>query len=96
MSGHGHKIPPGETPRWLDERRNVDKIYYGLIVLCVGSVAADLFYEKHGHYQIEHLIGAYGIYGFLACVGLVLAAKELRKLIMRDENYYDDDADDGC
>lgn len=87
--------PSDETPRWLDEKRNVDKIYYGLIALCVASVAADLFYEKHGHYEIEHIIGAYGAYSFIACVVLGLAARELRKLISRDEDYYDDDAGDG-
>jgi hypothetical protein len=29
------------------------------------------------------------LYGFFACVALVLAAKLLRKLIMRPEDYYE-------
>ncbi|WP_019530064.1 hypothetical protein [Dasania marina] len=33
--------------------------------------------------------GFYGIYGFTACVILVIAAKGLRKLVMRPEDYYD-------
>jgi len=45
-----------------------------VIALCVASVAADLFYEKHGHFAAENVIGAYGIYGFVSCVVLVLAA----------------------
>lgn len=96
MSATDQNASEGETRRGLDTPRIANRLYYGLIVLCVASVAADLLYEKHGHFQIEHLIGAYGIYGFLACVGLVLAAKELRKLLMRDEKYYDDDAGSGC
>jgi len=69
----------------------VRKVFYGLIGLCALSVLADLFYEKHVHYVAEMLIGAYGIFGFASAVGLVLAAKELRKLLMRDEDYYDND-----
>jgi hypothetical protein len=76
---------------WLDSRRNVDKIFYALVGICGASVAADLFYDKKTHYAAENVIGAYGIYGFVACVALVLTAKELRKLLKRDEDYYDGD-----
>jgi hypothetical protein len=31
----------------------------------------------------------YGLYGFVSCVLLVVAAKELRKVLMRSEDYYD-------
>ena len=31
--------------------------------------------RKHGHFAIEHLFGFYGLFGFVACVVLVLAAK---------------------
>ena len=86
-----HTKPEGERRYWLDARKNVDKVFYALVVLCVGSVAADFFYEKHVHYDVEYMIGVYGIYGFVACVGLVLAAKEMRKLIKRDEDYYERD-----
>ena len=35
--------------------------------------------------------GFYAGYGFVACVLLVLIAKEMRKLLMRREDYYDGD-----
>ena len=41
------------------------------------------------HYGIEGWYGFYGIYGFVCCVALVLAAKVLRKIVMRGEDYYD-------
>ena len=93
MSDREPTPPPvaGERRYWLDNRRNVDKVFYALIALCVGTVAADFFYEKHAHFAAEYVIGAYGIYGFVACVGLVLAAKEMRKLLKRDEDYYERD-----
>jgi len=42
-------------------------------------------------HPFEALWGFYAIYGFVACVVLVLLAKEMRKILMRDEDYYDRD-----
>ena len=38
-----------EKEHWLDQPSNVNKIVWTLVGLCVASVAADLFYEKHAH-----------------------------------------------
>ena len=75
---------------WLDEPRNVRTIYRALIVVCALLFLADAFYHKHVELAAEAWFGFYGIFGFVACVALVLAAKELRKFLMRDETYYDD------
>lgn len=87
---HDHNPASDEPEYWLDDRRNVDRIYHGLIVACGLVAAADLFVDGHVHYEFEGWFAAYGIYGFVACVGLVLAAKELRKFVKRDEDYYGD------
>ena len=82
---------PSDRKRyWLDEPRNVRTIYRGLIVVCALLLLADAVYHKHVILAAEAWFGFYGIFGFVACVGLVLAAKELRKLLKRDETYYDD------
>ena len=78
-----------EKPRWLDDSRNVDKIVYALYGICAFLLVIDPFVHKHGPFAIEHWWGFYGIYGFISCVFLVLMAKELRKLIMRGEDFYD-------
>jgi hypothetical protein len=50
----------------------------------------DLFpYKHHLHFRFEYWPGFFSFYGFVACVSLVLAAKQLRKFVMRDEDYYD-------
>jgi hypothetical protein len=74
---------------WLDDPRNVDRIAYALYAICAILIIIDMFVERHGPFAVEHLFGFYGVFGFVACVALVLAAKELRKIIMRPENYYD-------
>ena len=50
----------------------------------------DVFaYKHHLHFRFEYWFGFFSLYGFVACVSLVLAAKQLRKIVMRDEDYYD-------
>ena len=53
-----------------------------------------LFKQKHpsfeeGLFPIEGYFGFYSLYGFCACVVLVLVAKEMRKVLMRDEDHYE-------
>ena len=80
----------GEKRYWLDDLRNVDKIVYALYAICGVLLVVDPFIHKHGPFAIEHWLGFYGIFGFVACVALVLAAKQLRRILMRPEDYYDD------
>ncbi|MBK0398086.1 hypothetical protein H0I76_02700 [Limibaculum sp. M0105] len=79
----------GEPARWFDHKRNVNKIVYGVYGFSAFLLLIDPLIHKHGPFAIEHWIGFYGIYGFVGCVFLVLAAKELRKVVMRPEDYYD-------
>ena len=80
---------------WLDNKKNVDKIWYSLVGICVISVLADFFYHKHVSHPVEDLIvGMHGWYSFIVCVFLVLCAKLLRKILMRSEDYYDEMNDD--
>ena len=81
---------PGEKPRWLDYPGNVNRIVYALYAASALLLVIDPFIHKHGPFAIEHWWGFYGIYGFVCCFFLVLAAKELRKLVKRGEDYYDD------
>jgi hypothetical protein len=75
--------------RWLDRPGSVDKIVRTVYAVCALLFLADLAYHKHPHFAAEEWFGFYGVYGFVSCVLLVLAAKELRRLLKRDEGYYD-------
>lgn len=80
---------PETRKRWLDNPRNVDRIVWAIYGICGALLAVDWFVPKHGPFPVEHWFGFYGFYGFFACVALVLAAKELRRVLMRSEDYYD-------
>lgn len=84
------KMKKSEKKHIFDNPRNVSWVIRGLFIGCALLVIADLFVHRHVSHPLEELFGFYAFYGFFACVVLVLIAKEMRKFLMRDENYYDD------
>ena len=81
---------PEDKPRWLDHPRNVTRIYHGLWIAGVLLAALDFVLHRHAEAGVDALYGFYAAYGFIACVALVLAAKGLRRMVMRPEDYYGD------
>ena len=74
----------------FDNPRNVKRVLYGLFGSLVLLLALEPFVHKHSYFPWEAGFGFYAIYGFVACVLLVLVAKYvLRPLVKRDEDYYD-------
>lgn len=73
---------------WLDNPHNVTRIFHVLWIICVLLIAIDLFLHRHEYFEFATLFGFYAFYGFFACVALVLIAKQLRRVLMRDEDYY--------
>ena len=69
----------------------VKRLLRGLYAVCFALFAVDLVMHRHAVFEMEHLVGFYAVYGFAACVLLVLIAKQMRKLLMRREDYYDRD-----
>jgi hypothetical protein len=80
---------PDEKRYWLDDPRNVNRLVHGFYIACGVVLAIDILVPKHGPFAVEHIYGFYGIFGFVACVALVLIAKQLRRVLMRPEDYYD-------
>ena len=60
-----------------------------LYVVCVLLLLADFFIHKHTYIAAEGWFGFHGFYGFAAAVALVLAARGLRVILGRREDYYD-------
>ena len=83
--------PEGEKERFLDRQENVDRLLWGFTLLGVVALLVDFFYHRHNYHPWEDLWGFYGIFGALAIIVLVQLAKGLRKLVMRDEDYYESD-----
>ncbi len=83
--------PPQDKKRYLfDSPRNVRRLLRALYAACIVVFFADAFIDRNVGHPWERLFGFYGIFGFVAFVVLVLSAKELRKVLMRKEDYYDE------
>lgn len=85
------KPKDGERSRWLDRKENVDKVYWGVWVLCALLLAVEPLVHMHADFAFAEWFGFHGWYGFVACVALVLAAKGLRVLLKRPEDFYERD-----
>ena len=80
---------PDPKTYWLDRSANVTRLYQGLWLVGLALLALDFILQKHEAFDFATWFGFYGLFGFLACVILVLSAKKLRRLLMRPENYYE-------
>ena len=78
-----------EKQHLFDNPRNVKVTIWIVVVVCAVSFLLDGIVHRHIDHAAEVLFGFYAIYGFIACVLLVLMAKEMRKIVMRKEDYYD-------
>ena len=74
----------------FDNPLNVKRAIHALYAICALSLIADFLVRRHIDHPWEALPAFYCLYGFVACVALVLIAKEMRKVLMRKEDYYDD------
>ena len=81
---------PFSKKYWLDNPAHQNRVVRSIYAVCALLFIADLFYSKHPHFSFENWFGFYAWFGFFAYVGLVLLAKQWRKLVKRDEDYYDD------
>ena len=91
MSEHRSADNEQEKQYLFDKPKNVQRLLRGFYAVCVILFLVDFAVHRHIYHTWENLPAFYAIYGFVACVLLVLVAKEMRKVLMRKEDYYDVD-----
>lgn len=79
-----------EKAHLFDKPRNVKILLAVFFSSVVVLLLLDLVHHRHTVFPWEEAFGFYGVFGFVACVVLVLVAKYiLRPLVIRKEDYYD-------
>lgn len=65
--------------------------YFSQIILAVAGllILIDFTISRHAYFHLEEIIGFPALFGFVCFVLIVLVGKQLRKFIMRKEDYYD-------
>lgn len=74
---------------WLVRPGTIRLLWRGFIAVLAATVAGQLLYPVHGHFELDGSFGFNAWYGFLACAVLILIAKLLGLFLKRDDDYYD-------
>ena len=88
--------PEDDKVYFFDRPDVIRWIIRSLYIICALLVLIDIFavlhigVHRHIEHSLEKIPAYYPIYGFVGCVVLVLIAREMRKILMRKESYYDD------
>ena len=82
--------PPDEKLYIFDKPRNVKRLIVGFFTIAGILLLLDLVIHRHAELEAETWFGFYAFYGLIGSMFLVLTAKELRRILMRKEDYYGD------
>lgn len=84
--------PPG--PRhWLDEPRNVRRLWRGFLAMLALTLLAEFAVHLHPVFGIESVFGFHAWFGFAACLAMIVGAKVLALVLKRPDTYYAGDGE---
>ena len=73
----------------FDKKKNVQRLLVVFYIILVLLLVAEFFIHKHGDFPFENAPAFFAVYGFVSYVGLIFGAKIFRRIVKRDEKYYD-------
>lgn len=77
-----------DKPHWLDQPRNVKRLWRGFLVVLLFTVLAEFLVHLHPHFAIESIFGFNAWFGFLVCAVMIIVAKGLALVLKRPDAYY--------
>jgi hypothetical protein len=78
---------PGAS-HWLDEPRNVKRLWRAFLAVLALSMLAELLLPLHPQFDIESVLGFSAWFGFIACTAMIVVAKALALVLKRPDTYY--------
>ena len=88
-----HPHTAQEEPHWLDQPRNVKRLWRGFLAVLALTVLAELVVHLHPQFEIESVFGFSAWFGFMACAAMIAIAKALALVLKRPDSYYGRDDD---
>lgn len=79
---------------WLDDQRNVKKLWRGFLAVLALTVIAGFFVDLHPHFEIESWFAFNAAYGFITCLLMIVGAKALGLILKKPDTYYAEDERD--
>lgn len=89
--GGGHGGPEDGHPPSSVGPKATRIILGAFFMISAGLVIADFFVDRTIEHPWENIKAFYPLWGLIGVAGLILAAKGLRRIVMRSEDYYDAD-----
>ena len=75
---------------WLSRPATIRKLWIGFAVVLALTVVAELLIDIKGYFGLDDWPAFGAVYGFGACVAMVLVAKVLGVFLKRRNDYYHD------
>ncbi len=75
---------------WTEAKHAGTIIFWGLALLCIVLILADLGVHRHEYIGLAKATGFYGLWGFASFAFVVLMGWPLGRLLRRKEDYYGD------
>ncbi len=79
----------GVPVHWLVRPRTIRLLWIAFVAVLAATVAAGFLVDMHPHFEVERWPAFFAVFGFLACVAMVLGSKLLGMLLKREDTYYD-------
>jgi hypothetical protein len=74
----------------MPANNKINRLFIYLIYLaCAVLLLIDLFIPRHGYFEFESLPGFFVVLGAIGYIVIIMASRLLRKLVSRNEDYYD-------
>lgn len=82
-----------DSDHWLVQEATIRRICWISIAILAVTVLAELIIPIKGYFGIDNWLGFGAVFGFIACLLMVLLAKFLGLFLKREENYYSEGGD---
>lgn len=79
---------------WLARPSTIRLLWWVFGVVLALSVGAQLIIKVKGYFGVDDWLGFGAVYGFAACLAMVLVAKVLGWVLKRPADYYREPQDD--
>lgn len=79
-----------QDDHWLTRPTTIRRLWSGFAVVLALTVLAQLGIHIKGYFGLDDWPAFGAVFGFLACVAMVLVAKVLGLLLKRPDDYYRD------
>ena len=77
---------------WFDHPQNIKRLKIGFYIVLALLVVPDFFMHKHTLFSpVEAWPGFYALFGFIACVVIILVSKLFGLVLKVKEDYYDNE-----